>query len=124
MGVIIVQVMDMRIPDLIKLIKTYFSYLGKVPLCNKKPERAPKILGFCFLLCWRCLGLLVGGVIGSFMYMKEIINYKNNALFIFLLGGPFIIDISMQILRKQSTNERRFLTGILLGIALANLRFI
>ena len=108
---------------MIKLIKRYLSYLGKVPLCNKNKCKAPQVFGYCFILCWRCLGLLSGGVMGSLLYNMNILNQKNNMFFISILSMPFLIDIVVQFVSKnKSTNIRRVLTGVLFGIALTNFR--
>ena len=105
------------------MIKRYISYIGKIPLCNKDRNKAPKVFGYSFLLCCRCSGLVIGGIVGSLLYNSRILVYKNNILFITILSMPFILDIFFQfILQEESTNTRRFITGLLFGIALANLR--
>ena len=104
-------------------IKEYVTWIGKKPLCNKDRKRAPIIFGHSFILCWRCLGLIIGGLIGSYLYLVGTLNYKNNMYFIFLLGTPFYIDtITQYIGNIESTNKKRFITGVLLGVALANFR--
>ncbi|NQT45882.1 MAG: DUF2085 domain-containing protein [Candidatus Omnitrophica bacterium] len=109
--------------EMMKFIKGLFSYIGRSPLCNKNRTRAPKILGFCFILCWRCSGLIIGGAVGGFLYNLGVMNYKNSILFIIVLSIPFFLDVFIQfILKNESTNVRRFLTGALFGIALANFR--
>lgn len=94
-----------------------------MPLCNKNRERAPKIFSFVFPLCYRCIGLIAGGLLGTFLYNNKVLNYKNDILFILVLSLPFLLDIAAQrIFKKESTNVKRFLTGILFGVALANFR--
>jgi len=69
------------------------------------------------------LGLIIGGLIGSRLYLTNTLNYKNNMYFIALLGVPFLIDtITQYVANIESTNKKRFITGILFGIALANFR--
>lgn len=34
--------------------------IGEAPICNGIPEMAPKIFGFCSVLCYRCLFVVVG----------------------------------------------------------------
>lgn len=105
------------------MVKEYFDYIGKKPLCNKDRKRAPIIFGHSFILCWRCLGLVIGGLVGSYLYLIEILNCKNNMYFILLLGAPFFIDtLAQYIVGIESTNKKRLMTGILFGIALANFR--
>ena len=104
-------------------IKECFAWIGKKPLCNKERKRAPIIFGHSFILCWRCSGLVIGGLIGSYLYSTGALNCRNNMYFIFLLGAPLIIDtITQRIANIESTNKKRFITGILLGIALSNFR--
>lgn len=108
---------------IIKNLKTNLFGVGKIPLCNSKEERAPKIFGFVFPLCYRCIGLIIGGLLGSSMYSNGVLNYKNNLTFILMLGLPFLLDtLAQNMLKKISTNIKRLLTGILFGIALANFR--
>lgn len=111
------------IANIITKIRRYGLYIGKVPICNKNRNRAPIIFGHCFIFCWRCSGLVVGGVVGNFIYNVGFLNQKNNMLFIFILSLPFIYDMGKQfILRKESTNAIRTITGMFFGIALANFR--
>lgn len=108
---------------MIKLIKEYLCCIGKVPLCNKNKNKAPQIFGHSFILCWRCLGLIVGGLMGSLLYNMNVLNYDNNAFFISILSIPFFSDILVQsVFKNKSTNTRRVLTGLLFGIALVNFR--
>ncbi|MFC1645715.1 DUF2085 domain-containing protein [Candidatus Omnitrophota bacterium] len=108
---------------MIELVKRYLSYIGRAPFCNKNKNRAPKVFDYCFVLCWRCAGLIMGGIIGSLFYNTNILSYKNNILFISILSMPFIVDVLMQsMFEKESTNAKRALTGLLFGIALANFR--
>jgi len=106
-----------------KNLKLKLFGIGKIPLCNMRKERAPKFFGFVFPLCYRCVGLIVGGLLGSIAYSNSVINYKNNLTFISILGLPFLLDtLAQNMFKKNSTNTKRLLTGILFGIALANFR--
>ena len=108
---------------MIENLKSKLFGIGKIPLCNKRKERAPKIFGFVFPLCYRCIGLVIGGLLGSSLYSNGVLNYKNNLTFISVLSIPFLLDTLVNnMLKKNSTNTKRLLTGILFGIALANFR--
>lgn len=107
----------------IRNLKPNLFGIGKIPLCNKKKERAPKIFSFVFPLCYRCIGLVIGGLLGGQMYSNGVLNYKNNLIFILILSLPFLLDtLAQNMLKKNNTNTKRLLTGILFGIALANFR--
>ena len=81
------------------------------------------LFGWCFVLCWRCTGLILGGLLGSFLHHAEILNFTNDALSISIFSTPFVVDVLVQQAHYQeSTNTRRYLTGVLFGIALANFR--
>ena len=88
---------------------------GRVPLCNLRAERAPHIGKFVFPLCWRCTGLLVGGMIAT---IARLILPVPHCLPIAIASClPLAIDWTVQRLEiKESTNWRRLTTGILLGI--------
>ncbi len=106
-----------------EIIRRYINCLGNTPLCNKQRKRAPVIFGYVFPLCYRCIGLIIGGLSGCFLYNNGVLNYKNNPFIIIILGLPFLLDVlAQQIFKKESTNGKRLLTGILFGIALANFR--
>ena len=108
---------------IVKNLKLRLEGIGKIPLCNMKKERAPQIFGFVFPLCYRCIGLIMGGLLGSIMYNNGILNQKNNWIFISILSLPFLLDtLAQKIFKKDSTNTKRLLTGVLFGIALANFR--
>ncbi len=105
---------------IINAIKYRIGLFGKAPLCNLCPERAPKVLNFCFLLCWRCTGLLIGAIIGKLLF--GVTNFQINQsylriLFVLILVLPVVIDSVLQYyFGVLSTNKRRCLTGIIAGI--------
>lgn len=91
-----------------------------MPLCNNKKERGWKICGYYFIFCWRCTGLIFGGILGMIL-LNIGLDFKNNLFVIFIACVPFIVDVLNQIVFKNiSTNPRRFITGILFGIAISN----
>lgn len=91
--------------------------LGKILGCHQQPCKCPKINGFQFFLCYRCIGLYLGNVLG-------VITYKWSSDFTFallvILMLPMIIDGSVQALSSsyQSTNIRRIVTGLSFGVSI------
>lgn len=86
--------------------------LGKKPLCNMKSERAPHIGRFCFFLCWRCTGIVVGIIIVYFLKKYITITLKPfSALFLLPISG----DVTFPLLFKtyKPTNLKRFITGFI-----------
>lgn len=87
----------------------------RLPLCNRRPERAPKIFGYTFILCWRCTMLALGSFI-SYLFHKYF-YFHVKFILIPLLMLPMILDGSLQyFFKKESTNIRRAITGFAFGI--------
>lgn len=94
-----------------------------LPICNKRPERAPKIFGKTFILCWRCTMSFVGVILTATTLevgrIKVAISVPS-LLFVILLMIPMIVDGGRQQWGRgyTSTNFKRALTGLLFGTAL------
>ena len=101
----------------------YLAMVGKIPLCNKKKERAPHIFGFCFPLCYRCTGVLIGAVFALITNLTGIIpNNAIVALICVVLMLPLIIDgIRQFYFNKLSNNPMRMITGIAFGFSLSKI---
>lgn len=96
---------------------------GKIvfPICNKKSERAPKIFGHVFFLCWRCTGIVLGAVCMLFLIKWMPIGFSSK-LFVLSIAGmlPMICDGIMQYgYTLVSNNLRRFVTGLFFGLGLS-----
>lgn len=93
---------------------SYIRLIGKVPICNKCRDRAPVIFGYCFLLCWRCTGVIISFVLLSLLDLE--MNYS--LLFRAILVIPLIVDgyLSYYTNFYKSNNFNRLLTGILFSI--------
>jgi len=90
---------------------------GKKPLCNLRAERAPKLGNFVFPLCYRCTGLVVGGIV-LFSF-----SITTDSLLSLLLFIPLPLDYSLQYFTSyESNNFKRFFSGVLfsLGLGLFN----
>ncbi|WP_228731271.1 DUF2085 domain-containing protein [Clostridium zeae] len=84
-------------------------------LCHRRPDRSFFYKGKQFPICARCTGILAGYFIGIF-YLFFIPNRNHLIEILFML--PLIIDGTVQYFGKwESTNMRRFCTGILAGIS-------
>lgn len=98
-------------------IRSRLSLIGEKPLCNLKRDRAPIINGYAFILCYRCTGVVLGGVVATIIKYNAFID--RSYLLLFLFSAPLGLDYFLQELDiKISTNKRRLLTGLLLGFGL------
>lgn len=97
-----------------EIILERLLHIGKVPICNGIASRALHIGDFCFILCYRCSGVVLG-IMFSLYYLKKCeakIKY-------FLLIIPLVIDGFLQLLTPYTSNNLlRLLTGILFGIGI------
>lgn len=82
--------------------------------CHRLPERSFFFRGKQFPICARCTGILCGYFLG----IIYVLLHKNISLILFLLlMFPIGLDGIGQLYgRWESTNIRRFITGILAGI--------
>ena len=106
-----------------KINKLPAFVLGKNPICNRDHTKAPHICGFCFPLCWRCLGALVGFFIVGVKYFYCHNSYSSSDFFIgVLLVIPALLHyMYCKSKRGAMHNAIRFITGILLGVGITNL---
>jgi uncharacterized membrane protein len=85
-------------------------------LCHRIEERSIRFFGLGKYLCARCLGILLGGIIGIIIN-RLIFNVP--PLFGFLCLLPMLIDgFSQSFGLRQSNNELRLLTGFLFGFGM------
>ena len=99
-------------------VMRFFSNIGKRPICNGHPERAPHIGTFCFPLCWRCSSFSL-----SCLIITPFLNYIACSLPVFFLSTllciPCLIDgVLQKCTDYQSSNKKRIITGGLAGIGL------
>lgn len=91
------------------------------PVCNKRPERAPKIFGHVFFLCWRCTGIVIGASCMLFLVKWQSVGFSAE-LFVLSIASmiPMVCDGIMQYgYTLTSNNLRRFLTGLFFGLGLS-----
>lgn len=101
---------------MLKIIIERLLHIGEIPLCNGIASRAFHLGDFCFILCYRCSGVIIG-VMLCWWYLKI---HKVNIKY-FLLIIPMIIDGFLQLLTPYvSNNPLRLITGLLFGIGMVN----
>ena len=87
--------------------------VGAVSGCHQMPERSFFIKGYQFPLCARCSGLLIGYIIGLFLWSVQ----KLSVPVCLILCLIMYIDWKLQDMHWiMSTNLRRLLTGTVCGI--------
>ncbi len=88
-----------------------FMELGAKTGCHQMPERSFFIKGYQFPVCARCVGVFLGYLIAPIVYVKigfsKLKSYAFAGLIIMFLDWLF-----QAIHIKESTNVRRFFTGI------------
>jgi uncharacterized membrane protein len=82
--------------------------------CHQLPHRSYFYKGKQFPICARCTGIFLGYLAGL---AYAIIWGNLSALVSLLLIMPLAVDGSLQyVTKKESTNNRRLITGILAGV--------
>jgi len=89
----------------------------RLPLCNHEPLTAPRWGSRVFCLCWRCTGIGVGVVVGSFSGRCLGLDYSD--WIAVAAACALFVDWT---LRNQGPvrNPRRFVSGALFGFFGAN----
>ncbi len=87
------------------------------PICNQKPERAPKLGRFCFPLCWRCSGAAAAIISGRLLFPEPVSALVAWPALLLLLPA-YVDGVAQYEYGVQSTNIRRAWTGFLLGAGL------
>lgn len=90
--------------------------IGKYSGCHQMAERSFFIHGYQFPLCARCTGMLVGEVVAYILLsVKILFSPLISAILLMIMG----LDWFVQFIKiKESTNIRRFITGICGGIGI------
>lgn len=92
------------------------QFLAIAFMCHQKPERSFHYRGKQFPLCARCTGILIGYFLGIFLACATKCRHY---LWLQLCLIPMIADGGIQLIfKKESTNFRRMITGILGGIGI------
>lgn len=87
--------------------------MGAALQCHQMPERSFFWKGYQFPICARCLGMLIGYLLGVIIF----IFYELPIIVVVLFCLTIFTDWFLQYLGVlESTNWRRLITGILGGI--------
>lgn len=90
--------------------------VGSLFMCHRMPERSFFIKGKQFPICARCTGILCGYIVAIICFLY-FISFSIIASILLIL--PMVIDGTGQLYHKwQSTNPRRFFTGLLAGVGI------
>ena len=90
--------------------------------CHQMPSRSFFIKGYQFPVCARCTGVIVGEI---FAIISILISIRMSWWVMLLFLVPMGIDWFIQYINVlESTNVRRFATGLLGGFGLTYFYFI
>lgn len=82
------------------------------PTCHQRADRSFFYGNYQFPVCSRCQGVYVGYIIGLLFFIPELI---------ILLPLTYVDGVVQLKTKYESTNFRRFTTGVLTGIATTQL---
>ena len=84
--------------------------------CHRIKDRSIWFFGLEKVLCSRCLGIFLGGIIGLILIIYQ---YRIDLIWSILLLVPLIFDGVTQALNyRQSNNYFRLITGFIFGVGL------
>lgn len=90
-------------------------------ICHGEDEKCFTVFGRKMLICSRCLGVYLGMIFGVLLGFFMGLDIDGGVLFLLtiIVLIPFVLDGLLQELEfLESTNPRRFITGISVGIML------
>ena len=85
--------------------------------CHQMPERSFFYRGHQFPVCARCTGVIVGQILGGIGFQFLTLSYDTIGFLCFIMFFDWWLQ---RVGLLQSTNLRRFITGILCGFAVGN----
>lgn len=90
-------------------------------ICHQKEERCFKIYNYIFPICARCTGIIISFIL--VLVLLSLKKYVNIIISIFFLL-VMCLDWGLQYFKiKESTNTRRFLTGLIGGFGMSYLYY-
>lgn len=102
------------------MISWFYVWLPRFCGCHCRDDRSFHYHGRRFPVCARCTGELVGILAAALCYPWV----RVSALWAAVLMIPMVLDGGVQALTPyESTNTRRFVTGLLFGCGLLTLFF-
>ena len=100
--------------------KTYAALMkwGAAAGCHQRKDRSFFYKGYQFPVCSRCTGVAAGQLLGILSIAFFQLSWNWCGFFCFVM----FLDWYLQKMKiKESTNSRRFITGVLCGFALGQL---
>lgn len=92
--------------------------IGRRLGCHQMPERSFFVKGYQFPVCARCTGVLVSTILACILFRR----YKMPVWLCFAMSAVMLADWSLQYFEiKESTNRRRFITGLVGGFGYTTL---
>lgn len=108
---------------MLKFINSRIAVFGEMPICNLNSERGFFIGSFCFPLCTRCTAIIFS-ILFTFIII-HVFKIKNSrklfVLWVICLIPCLVDGIFQYYFGVESTNIKRFLTGVTCGVGIANL---
>ena len=102
-----------------------FMYFFYKPVCHQMADRSLGINGHMFAVCVRCFGFYLGGLFISLIYwFKSDISMWKLSYYILLIMPATIDFIFEKIDLYTNLESLRFITGLLLGIAVFQLLLV
>ncbi len=93
---------------------------GKALGCHQIPERSFTFKNYQFPVCARCTGVIISSVIAGIVFLK----HKPPLKMCFGMSAVMLSDWLLQFFGiLESTNTRRFLTGLIGGFGYSMLYF-
>ena len=103
----------MRDENWIKLMQ-----IGDKLGCHQMPERSFTYRNYQFPVCARCTGVIISAALSFAIFLKRKMSIRT----CLLLSSVMLIDWLIQYLEiKESTNARRFVTGLIGGFGYSTL---
>ncbi|MEK6299288.1 MAG: DUF2085 domain-containing protein [Acidobacteriota bacterium] len=103
-------------------MRNRLHYFGVAPLCNLRPDRALRVGRFVLPLCARCSGVVVGACVSGGLASSDFLARGLPIYIVILMIMPLAADGLLQYFGlARSTNPRRFVTGVLFGVAVGSL---
>ena len=93
--------------------------IGEALGCHQMPERSFFYKGYQFPVCARCTGVIISAIIAYVIFFTK----KKIPIGVCMaMSSVMLIDWSLQYLEiKESTNKRRFITGLIGGFGYSTL---
>ena len=92
--------------------------VGNTLGCHQMPERSFFFRGYQFPVCARCTGVIISAIIAIVVFFKKKISIK----ICIAMSNVMLFDWGIQYLNiKESTNQRRLLTGLVGGFGYSTL---